>query len=281
MIVDFHTHTFPDKIAVYAVDKLKKACGCRAFSDGTGRGLLASMQRAGVDHSVVLPVVTNPAKTVSVNDFSLSMAQADARIFFGGIHPDTPDALGELERIAQAGLKGIKIHPVYQDVCIDDRRFLRILEKAGELDLIMVMHAGDDIGFPGRVRCAPAMIRRALDQVGPVKLICAHMGGWRNWDQVKEYLLDTSVMLDTALSHGDLVPLEEGSLSGEELHLMDEEAFCRLVRDFGSTRILFGSDSPWSDQAASKAWILSTKLTDEEKENILGRNAAALLGLRI
>jgi len=281
MIVDFHTHTFPDKIAVCAVDKLKKACRCRAFSDGTGSALLASMRRAGIGRSVVLPVVTNPAKTVSVNDFSLAMAQMNARIFFGGIHPDTPDAPGELERIAQAGLKGIKIHPVYQDTCIDDSRFVRILKKANELNLIVVMHAGDDIGFPGRVRCSPPMIRRALDQTGEMKLICAHIGGWRNWDQAEKYLCDTPVMLDTALSHGDLVPLEEGSLTQEELRLLDEEAFCHLVRCFGSRRILFGSDSPWSDQAISKDWILQTKLTEEEKENILGRNAAAMLGLEI
>jgi len=94
-------------------------------------------------------------------------------------------------------------------------------------------------------------------------------------------LLYTPVMLDTALSHGDLVPLEEGSLTQEELRLLDEEAFCHLVRCFGSRRILFGSDSPWSDQAISKDWILQTKLTEEEKENILGRNAAAMLGLEI
>ena len=50
------------------------------------------------------------------------------------------------------------------------------------------------------------MVRSALDQVGPMTLILAHMGGWRNWDQVEELLPDTSVYLDTSYSLGDLAP---------------------------------------------------------------------------
>lgn len=279
MIIDFHTHTFPDRIAHAAIDKLKKACHTPAYTDGTASCLRASMYRAGIDYSVVLPVVTNPLKTSGINDTSIELTGKDGLVYFGGIHPDTPNALVELKRIADAGIKGIKIHPVYQDAHIDDIRYLRILGKAAELGLTVVMHAGDDIGFPGRVCCSPEMTRSAVRQVGPVPLVCAHMGGWRNWQCVADNLADTSVMLDTALSFGMLEQLEEDYYTEEELSLMSETTFCQLLRAFGAQRILFGSDSPWSDQAASAAAIMKLPLTQEEKAAILGGNARRLLDL--
>lgn len=279
MVVDFHTHTFPERIAAFAIDKLKKACHTPAYTDGTASCLRASMHRAGIDYSVVLPVVTNPLKTSGINDASIELTGKDGLIYFGGIHPDTPDVSAELKRIADAGIKGVKIHPVYQDTHIDDIRYLRILDKAAELGLTVVMHAGDDIGFPGRVCCSPEMTRSAVRQVGPVRLVCAHMGGWRNWQRVADALADTSVMLDTALSFGMLEQLEPDYYSEEELSLMSETTFCQLLQAFGAQRVVFGSDSPWSDQAASAAAIMKLPLTQEEKSAVLGENARRLLNL--
>lgn len=279
MIIDFHTHTFPDKIAAFAIDKLKRASKTVPFSDGTANGLKASMAAAGIDYSVVLPVATNPLKTVSMNDLSIRMTEQEGLIYFGCIHPDTENAEAELLRIAQAGIKGIKIHPVYQGVDIDDVRFLRILNKAGELGLIVLMHAGDDIGFPGVVRCSPEMTARALRQVGPLKLVLAHMGGWRNWERVADCFSQTSVMLDASFSLGSLTPLEPGDYSQEEARMLDTEAFMSLVKAFGAQRILFGSDSPWADQAQYLAKVSALPLDGAEKEAILGGNAVRLLGL--
>ena len=166
-MIDFHTHTFPEKIAAAALSKLQAASHSRAFTDGTTSGLVSSMQQAGITHSVVLPVATNPLKVSSMNDVSLRLTGQDGLIYFGCMHPDADNWHGELGRIAQAGLKGIKIHPVYQHTDIDDIRFLRILERCGELGLIVVMHAGNDIGFPGEIRCTPPMIANALRQQAP------------------------------------------------------------------------------------------------------------------
>lgn len=280
MIIDFHTHTFPDHIAAAALAKLQRASHSAAFTDGTNAGLSRSMQSGGVDMSVVLPVATNPAKVPSVNDSSIRLNGQHSMIHFGCMHPLYENWHDELGRIARAGLKGIKIHPIYQDVNIDDPRFLRILERAGELGLIVVMHAGYDIGFPGVVRCSPQMTLNAIHQAGDVPLVLAHMGGWRNWDEVCTLLCDTSVRLDTSFSLGQIPMLEEGYYTEDELKLLTDEAFCRMVRLFGSDRILFATDSPWMDQAASAAHIRALPLTDAEKQNILGRNAQRLLQLQ-
>ena len=277
MVIDIHTHTFPEKIADAAVKKLSSSGHIPYFSNGTAAGLKASMQKAGIDYSVVLPVATNPLKLDSMNTVSIEQNGKDGLIYFGAMHPDAPDWKEQLERLAKNKIKGIKIHPVYQNVDIDDIRYLRILNRAAELGLIVLMHAGDDIGFPDVVRCSPKMTANALRQVGDIKIILAHMGGWKNWKEVAGNLANTSAMLDTAFALGKITPLDD-TFSKDFLNLLNESDFIKLVRAFGSHRILFGTDSPWTDQKQSLDLIKNLSLTDDEKNKILGENAFKLLG---
>ncbi len=283
MIVDIHTHTFPDKIAAPTLEKLRSMSHTKPFSSGTADGLLASMAAAGVHRSVVLPVATNPRQVVHVNDASVRLNDRAAETgicSFGCMHPDFPGWKEELSRIAGLGLKGIKLHPVYQGVDLDDPRYLRILDRAAEVGLVVITHAGLDVGFPGRVNCSPEMALRALKQVGPVPLILAHMGGWRCWDQVEELLWDTQAYLDTSFSLGSMTPLGDGYYGPGDLNLLGAEQFVRMVRKFGSKRVLFGTDSPWSDQKDSLLQLRALPLTAEELEDILGGNARRLLGIQ-
>jgi len=282
MVIDIHTHTFPDKIAVGAVAHLQRASHTVAFSDGTNSGLSASMARAGIDVSLVLPVATNPHQVSRVNDTAAlvnKLGRSTGIYSFGGIHPDCPDWEQELERVSRLGLKGIKLHPAYHALPFDHPKYLRILERCGQLDLIVLTHAGIDIGLPTPVYCTPLQIRNALSQVGPVKLILAHMGGWRQWDEAEQLLTDTPVWLDSAFCLGSISPLGDGHFSPEELSMMADEQFLRMVRSFGAHRILFGTDSPWGDQKAQLDHLRSLPLTPQELELILGKNALTLLSL--
>ena len=277
MIIDFHTHTFPEKVAAVAIPKMQAASHSKAFTAGTADALRASMAEAGIDRSVVLPVATNPLKVSAINNLSVARLGDGALTYFGCIHPEQPDWKEELCRIAKAGLKGIKIHPQYQGADIDDIRYLRIFEQAAALGLWVVTHAGDDIGFPGLVRCAPEMVKNAIRQVGEFPLILAHMGGWKNWERV-EQLAETKVYLDTALSLGAITPIDD-HYSPQELQMLSTERFCAIVRAFGAERILFGTDSPWSGQKESLAAIRALPLTEQEKNMILSENAKNILKL--
>ena len=67
MVIDFHTHTFPDRIAAGAVESLQENSDTIGYIGGTNADLMASMKRSGIDYSVILPVVTNPDKTSHIN----------------------------------------------------------------------------------------------------------------------------------------------------------------------------------------------------------------------
>ncbi len=246
MIIDFHTHTFPDPIADAAIDRLSRQANITAYTCGTAAGLLLAERAAGVDRSIILPVATKPEQVHHINDYAAAHnehAFVTNMFSFGCIHPDYEDWKQELDRLASANMRGVKIHPAYQQTDLDDPKYLRILERAGTLSLIVVTHAGYDIGFPGCACCTPEKARSALRQVGPVKLVLAHMGGWRCWEQVPELLADTSALLDTSFSLGSLTPRDEALPLDRQM--LSDEAFVSLVRAFGAERILFGSDCPW------------------------------------
>lgn len=280
MIIDFHTHTFPEKIAASAVKTLKNNSRTENFSDGTVSGLSTQLAKNGVDLAVVLPVVTNPVKTRKINDAAarVNESSASTHVFsFGGMHPDTPDYKAELRHAQALGLKGIKLHPAYQRVDLDDIRYERIIGYASELGLLITVHGGLDIGIEG-AWSTPKKARKVLDDVRPEGMIVAHTGGWQMWDDVIDLLCGQNVYFDTSFSMGDYAYQKNVPLS-ERSPALSRKKFTEIVRLHGADRILFGTDSPWASHQEQLEIMRSLPLDEEEKKKILGENGKKLLRL--
>lgn len=274
MIIDFHTHIFPDEISSATVAKLGESANIQPMTDGSESGLMRSMLYSAVSFSVSLPVITNPLKTHHINELQVQLSDVNPQIIrFGGIHPDSTDVYSELRFLKESGIKGIKIHPVYQKTDFDDIKYLRILDTAASLGLIIVSHAGKDIGFPGADRCSPVHIENALKQLGNIPLVLAHMGGWMQWDEAFERLSRYNVFFDTSFSIGTV---QKKNSSGCHSFL-NSEAAADIIHSVGSERFLFGTDSPWTDQRESVRIIQGLLLSEKEKKNILSDNAKKLL----
>ena len=259
-MIDFHTHIFPEKIAKATLAFLAEKCQEEPSTNGMADGLLASTEDAGLECSVILPVVTKPSQFQSINRFASNFREGKL-ISFGGIHPDSADYKAELREIYHLGLKGVKLHPDYQQVFIDDIRYTRIISYATELGLIISVHAGFDPGYPECTHCTPKRARDMILDVQPEKLVLAHMGGFMQWDDVEEYLVGQPVWFDTAVVFGKI----------------PDEQFIRMVRNHGNDKILFASDSPWADQKEFVKHLQSLPLTGDEKDNIFHNNAVRLL----
>lgn len=270
MVIDFHTHVFPENMAAGTIAQMAEKAGITAASNGTVTELLASMDASGVDCSVIVPVVTSPRQFASINRFAREINEQYGRagenaaprlLSFGGIHPDSEDYRGQLQELKKMGFAGIKLHPDYQGVDFDDIRYQRIVSYASELDMIILVHAGIDVGILHPVRCTPAMAARVLQQTQADKLVLAHLGGWKLWDEAEELLVGSKAFLDTAFIH----------------RYIDREQFVRIVKKHGSDRILFATDSPWSDQREAVEWLQQCDLSRKDKDCIFYQNALELL----
>ena len=216
MIIDFHTHNFPDKIAASVITKLEASSDTKASTDGTLDGLKKSMKEAGIDISVVLPVMTAPKQFESVNRYAAQTNGKDGIISFGGIHPDNDDIEEKLDSIKAMGLPRIKLHPDYQGVFIDDDRYIRIIRHAVKIGLYVITHAGFDPAFPEIIRCTPERTLNMLNKVYGGKkpqeprIILAHLGSLDETDKVIDMLAGKNLYLDTAVML-DRLPAEKKS----------------------------------------------------------------------
>ncbi len=262
MLIDFHTHTFPDKIASAAIAQLSARAGIPAHTDGTLSGLQAAMQRDGVDLSVILPVATTPAQVEKINRRALETNETQSSVVsFGAMHPDYADYKKELRWLADNGFRGIKLHPDYQGHFADEPVMLDIIAEAEALGLYTTLHAGIDIGYPSPVHCSPAQARRIVDTLHPTHLILAHTGGWKQWDAVIELLTDPALYFDISFSLG----------------IITDEQFLTILGQHGCEHLLFGTDSPWDTAAHTMSELRRLPLTAEQTDAICYQNALRLL----
>ena len=268
MIIDFHTHIFPDRIAARTISYLADKGNILPYTDGTAGGLVSKIRSAGVDIAVTQPVLTSPTQFDSVLRFADGINHAeysDARLIsFAGIHPLCEDIDGKMKLIKEMGFLGVKIHPDYQGEFFDHEGYIRILECSNEYGLVVLAHAGVDRGFPGEpVRCAPALARKVIERVRPKRLVLAHLGGCEMYDEVERELCGLDVYFDTAYVLRDA----------------SEEEFKRILIRHGEDRIIFATDSPWSDVGEDVSTIRSFGLEKSTEEKILCTNARGLLGI--
>jgi len=285
MIIDFHTHTYPDKIAEMVIKKLTNGVSNTAFTNGTEKGLEESCIGNQIDKAVVLPVVTNPKQVETVNRIAIETNMKKGKLIsFGGLHPDNTEYRRIIHNLEMEGVAGIKLHPIFQGVDFDDIKYLRIMDCAYEYGLIVSVHAGLDVTNPTLMTASVEKIRKVLKAVTPRKLILAHMGGHLCWNEAEGMLADylasaplgSELYLDTAFSLPS--PIASQNVL-KQYDFLSNEQFLRLVRLIGADHVLFGTDSPWTDQGPSIDAVRNSGLTEKEISRILYENGRELLSL--
>ncbi len=264
MVIDFHTHCFPDSLAQKAINKLSYVSGgLEPCTDGTQGGLRQSMASGGVDLSVVLSIATNAHQQQRVNDFAAAINDSDDLIAFGSIYPHSEDALDELDRIKSLGLKGVKLHPDYQGFTVDDLKMKPLYRKISELGLITVFHAGVDYGFAPPYGGTPEKLATAVGWFdSPV--VAAHWGGINCGDGVLRYLCGINhLYFDTSFGYA----------------MMPRYYAQKILEKQGVDKMLFGTDTPWHSPSMEWRLLDTLGLSDTEREKIACGNAKKLLDI--
>lgn len=270
MYFDFHVHAFNDKIAEKAVGNLEKTSGYKAYTNGTLDETRIKLKNAGIDKVLMLPVVTKPTQQTIINDWAKEI-EDDMFISFGSVHPEAEDVMEELERIKSLGLHGVKLHPDYLNMFVDDEKMIKVYRKCAELDLPVIIHGGFDPLSPDVVHSMPEASARAFEAVPEMTLIIAHLGGMYHWNDVEKYLVGKkgNIYFDTAVINR---AVEDNKLEYSQIE--------RIIRNHGIERILYGSDCPWDSPEREIDMINHLNLTENEKEMIFHKNAEKLLKLK-
>ena len=263
MLLDFHTHAFPDKIARKAIEKLSHAAGglCPQ-TDGTVVSLKSALLEDGVDLAVVHSIATNPGQQNNVNDFAIAINSDPKIIAFGSVHPDAPNALEELERIYDAGLKGVKLHPEYQGFYADDEKMKPIYRKISDLGMITLFHAGYDFGFPPPYHAMPEHLFNALMWFD-APVVAAHWGGLSCAEEVLNKLCGENIWFDISFGYGTF----------------PKSVAQRILDTHTPDKLLFGSDMPWHRPSWELQLLRSLDISDEDLNKICFQNAVHLLGI--
>lgn len=264
MVIDFHTHCFPDAIAPKALGGLSERAGISPCTDGTVLGSVAKLKSDGVDFAVVCNIATNAHQLVKVNSFAIDINDfSKTLIALGSAHPDSDILEKELERLIDHDIRGIKIHPEYTPYYIDSSEWDRVFSLCEEMGIFVVTHAGFDFISPDRIAATPKRTAAVLDRHPNLTMIAAHLGGNRYWNEVKDHLCGRdNIYFDTALL------CREGA---------DPITVREIIRLHGADKVLFGSDMPWSEPRVEMKFTKSLGLSQNELDMIFFENAQRLL----
>lgn len=261
MIIDFHTHIYPDHVAEKTLRSVRAKAGIPSYGEGTLADLKSSLKRSGIDRAVVCSVATKPEQVSSIHQWLLGIREPSI-FLMAAMHPDLLPSAEEMRCLKAKGFRGFKVHPDFQDFYVDERRIYPFYEAAQSEGVPILFHAGMDRGLPDPVHATPERLARVHRNFPRLRMVAAHMGGEDMYEETEKYLLGHDIYLDTSFV----------------LRRMPLKTIRRFVERHPVERLLFGSDTPWADQKAEFEFLLSLPfLNQEAKEKIAGGNAARLL----
>ena len=280
VIIDFHTHVFSPQIKKNRHKYIERdPCFALLYSSkdakiATADELIASMDEAGVDISVILNIGwTTHELCVETNDYIVeSISRYPQRLVgFCAVQPQSPEAaIAEIERCAKAGIRGVgEMRPDMQPFDLGDELVMEpLVEVLRKHQLILLTHASEPVGhdYPGKGVITPDILYPFIASFPDLTIVCAHWGGglpfYALMPEVEKAM--SNVFFDTAAS-----PL-----------LYTPQVYNQVIQLVGADKILFGSDYPLLAQGRLLEEIGALDLPQETKSLILSGNAQRLLGIK-
>ena len=162
---------------------------------------------------------------------------------------------GALRAVDHLGMRAIKIYPSYTPFPLDNPVWDPVYNFAHHRELVIITHTGIE----------PAAAPRFLSQVAPrfpgARFVAGHSGNIEPFrsQAIRAARTYPNIYLETCSSFRSPGVVEE------------------LVQKAGAERVLFGSDTPLMDPRSQIGKILTAAISDETKQQILGKNACRLL----
>ena len=257
---DAHAHIYPGKIAEKATASVGDFYSIPMQNVGLPHVLAQRGGEAGIDRFLVCSVATKVEQVRSINQFIQQKCEKYPQfIGLAAWHQDVEDIQGEMDDIQARGLRGIKLHPDFQQFFIDDPRMLPVYEEAHRRGLPVLFHTGDsrtDYSSPYR-------LMRVIEKIPEFTCIAAHLGGYSEWKEARRELSGTNVYIDTSSS---LFKVSREEAEGNIAH-------------FGVDHTMFGTDFPMWQPKEELERFFALGYSQEENQAMLYDNFARLFRL--
>ena len=257
---DAHAHIYPGKIAEKATASVGDFYHIPMHNVGLPHVLAQRGGEAGIDRFLVCSVATKVEQVRSINQFIQEKCEKYPQfIGLGAWHQDITDISGEIDDIQARGLRGIKLHPDFQEFMIDDPKMLDVYKEAHRRGLPVLFHTGDS-----RTEfSSPHRLMNVIDKLPDFTCIAAHLGGYSEWEEARRELSGTNVYIDTSSSLFKISP---------------EEAKENIAH-FGVDHTMFGTDFPMWDPKEELERFFALGFSQEENQAMLYDNFARLFQL--
>ena len=261
-----HAHVFPQYVReIGSVDNLMRTMDACGISKAV---CFAPFQhQVGAEHETTSVWL---AKEIKNND---------RLVGFGVIDFAKGDLKGQVDRIADLGLRGIKMHPASQKFAVDGDMAFEVYARAEELGLFLSFHTG--VHFH---RLRDYQMWR-FDEIAyhfkNLHFSMEHLGGYC------DFFEGLSVMINNMPRHGEDPRVFAGLTSiydrdKNRIWYMPDDRLYDLLWQTGDKASIFGLDFPYNGieitQTAIKR-IMELDLPEESKQLLLGGNLRRVLGL--
>ena len=264
MIFANHAHVFPKEVK----------------EKGTVENLMKFMDECEIDKAVCFAPFSNQTLEGGITEnqnvwLANQIKGIDRLVGFGTVNFEN-NIEDEVERIADLGFKGIKMHPQYQEFVVDGNDAFRVYAKAEELGLFVSFHSG--IHWH-RLRDNNVLL---FDEVAwnfpHLRFSLEHIGGYHFFRQA------LAVMVNNG--RGDIDHVYAGwttirDRKGNTAWSLSDEELETVILQTGENRSIFGLDFPYA-KAEDIKWdierIKRLNISEECKEKILGKTLSSVLG---
>jgi predicted TIM-barrel fold metal-dependent hydrolase len=227
------------------------------FPSATSEAMVRTMDRAGVrmivcsSHAALIdPARGNPLMAEVVRRYP------DRFRAYWAINPNYPEQIdSDLADYENHGeFVGFKFLADYHKYPITGPNYRPVLEYANRRGLLLLVHTWGNSQYD-----SPSSLATLAGEYPNVKFLMGH-SGFGEWD-----------MAVTVAREHDNIFLELTAAYAVNGYVE------KMVREAGSEKVLFGTDLPWFDPHYGIGCILFAKISDEDRHNILHRNAEKLL----
>jgi predicted TIM-barrel fold metal-dependent hydrolase len=259
MLIDAHTHIFPEKSAENILRITSQKFKVKVYGKGTASDLIAQMDENRVNYAVIHMVAVNPKAARMINTWLINLSEPRF-IKFGTLHPHQQDYQQEIERLREHGIRGVKLQPDVQGFTVDNKDLTYPLyEELAKKRLIVMFHVGGNPIPRSNQRSTPKMVLRVAEDFPELTIIAAHLGGLNMWNEVITTLAGReNVFMETSMTYENIPPAIAE----------------KIIRKHNPKKIFFGTDYPFAPikSCVERAQKVSF-LTAGEKEDLMGLNA--------